>query len=148
MQFEINVIGLEGQITAAHLVEHGGTTPINIISASQDFDAHVEWYLCAPWPPPGDWLLRLHLESMGTGTEYDLPTPDPAKVATASGSACTPPGATGPCQCWTHDINVAAGTVDPGAYSATVVLTWESAPGTPGPMAGFADLGKLQIYVP
>jgi hypothetical protein len=147
MPFEINVVGVTGQIQTAYLVEHAGVSPVNIISFGQDFDAHIEWYLCSAWPPPGDWLLSLHLESMGSGAEYDLPVVGPDRVATNTGVDCAP-GPPGPCLCWTHDIQVPAGTVAAGTYKAVVTITWERTPGNPGPMAGFADLRMMQVYVP
>jgi len=142
MAFEINVPSLSGKITTAHLTEQGGVTPVNIVSAAQGFGAHIEWKLCgwlAQWLP-GNWRLSLLLESIGPGSEYSLPTPADS-VSLASGTPAAPD-----CRVFGHDINVAPGNVVPGTYRAVISLTYEVAPGTPGPMAGHANLGYIQIY--
>lgn len=142
MPFEINVPSLSGQITVAHLTEQGGATPVNIVSSTQGFGAHIEWKLCgwlAQWLP-GNWRLSLLLESIGPGSEYSLPTPADS-VPLASGVAAPPD-----CRTFVHDINVPAGHVNPGTYRAVISLTYDVAPGTSGPMAGHANLGYIQIY--
>ena len=142
MQFEINIPPLTGTMTAAHLFEVGGVGPTNIVSAGQGFGAHIEWQLCG-WLAqflPGNWRIALLLESMGPGSEYSEPTP-PDTVPLNMGAVCPPN-----CTCYVHDINVAAGIVNPGTYRAVVALTYEPAPGASGPIAGHADLGMVQIY--
>jgi hypothetical protein len=144
MAIEINIPILTGQITDVHLFEVGGVAPTNIIKSSQGFGAHIEWQLCG-WLAqflPGNWRLSLLLESMGPGPEYSLPTP-PDAIPLTSGTACPLDPA---CTCYVRDLNIAAGVVGSGTYRAIVVLTYEPAPGTPGPIAGHAELGMVQIY--
>ena len=142
MPFEINVPSLSGKITVAHLTESGGVTPVNIVSSAQGFGAHLEWELCG-WLAqylPGDWRLCLLLESIGPGDEYSLPAPADS-IPLASGTA-----APGDCRNYVHDISVAAGKVKPGTYRAVISLTFDVEPGKPGPMAGHANLGYVQVY--
>ncbi len=142
MPFEINVPTLSGSIDAANLTEVGGVDPVAIVSSTQGFGAHIEWSLCgwlAQWLP-GNWRLCLLLESIGPGSEYSLPSPNSDSVSLASGPFA------GNCRTWTHDINVPAGLVEAGTYRAFISLTYEVAPNTPGPMAGHADIGTVQIY--
>lgn len=142
MPFEINVPSLSGQITDAYLTEQGGVTPVNIVSTGQGFGAHIEWELCgwlAQWLP-GNWRLCLLLESIGPGSEYSLPAPAQS-VPLTSGTAAPPD-----CRTFADDINIPAGQVAPGTYRAVISLTYEVAPGTPGPMAGHANLDYVQIY--
>ena len=76
MGFEINIPPLTGAITDAQLFEVGGINPpTNVISASQDFGAHIEWELCGFLAKflPGNWRLVLLLEKMGPGLEPDIP---------------------------------------------------------------------------
>ncbi|MDY7078658.1 MAG: hypothetical protein SXV54_17225 [Chloroflexota bacterium] len=144
MQFEINIPPLTGTMTAAHLFEVGGVAPTNIVSSNQGFGAHIEWQLCG-WLAqflPGNWRIALLLESMGPGPEYSMPIP-PDTVPLGNGAPCPLNPA---CTCYVHNINIAAGAVNPGTYRAVVALTYEPAPGTSGPIAGHADLGMVQIY--
>ena len=144
MEFEINIPVLTGTMTAAQLFEVGGVAPTKIVSASQGFGAHIEWQLCG-WLAqflPGNWRLSLLLESMGPGSEYSMPAPADT-VPLNMGAVCPLNPA---CTCYVHNINVAAGTVNPGTYRAVVALTYEPAPGASGPIAGHADLGMVQIY--
>jgi len=145
MAFEINIPPLTGKITLSELFEVAGVTPpTNVISASQAFGVHMKWQLCGFLAKylPGNWRVVLLMEKMGPGYEPDVPHGGDV-VALSAGVPC----ATAPnCMCWEHDISVAAGAVRPGTYHAVVSLTWEPAPGTPGPIAGFADLGMLQVY--
>jgi hypothetical protein len=142
MPFEINVPSLSGEITKAYLTETGGVTPVNIVSSKQGFGAHIEWKLCGwlgQWLP-GNWRLALLLESIGPGDEYSLPSPSNS-VPLASGTAAPPD-----CRTFAHDITIPAGTVNPGTYRAVISLTYEVASGTPGPMAGHANLDYVQVY--
>jgi len=144
MPFEINIPPLAGQITNAYITEVGGVTPINVINANQDFAANLEWQLCGFLVQflSGHWRIRLLLESMGPTEEYSLPLGGKT-VPLPNGVVC--PGNPN-CTCWETDIPVTAGTVEPGLYKAVIALTYESVLGVPGPMAGFAELGMVQIY--
>jgi hypothetical protein len=145
MDFEINIPPLTGAITKAELFEVGGVTPpTNVISFAQAFGVHMEWQLCGFLAPylPGNWRVVLLMEKMGPGGEPDVPPGGQTVALSAHVPCATAPG----CICWTHDLNVTAGAVPAGTYHVVVSLTWEPATGTPGPMAGFADLGMLQIY--
>jgi hypothetical protein len=49
---------------------------------------------------------------------------------------------------YTAAIPVSPNSVDPGVYKVAVAITYESSPGTPGPIAGFHESGMLQVYDP
>jgi hypothetical protein len=145
MAFEINITPITGQITIADIIEVGGVAPTNVINASQGFDAHLEWELCGAMVGilGGNWHVRLLLESMGPDPEHVLPTPVGKTVPLSSGVPCpTNPN----CTCWTTNINVGAQGVAPGTYKPVIALTYVDTNGNPGPIAGFAELGMVQIY--
>lgn len=142
LPFEINIPPLTGQITKAELYEEGGVNPPkNVISAGQAWGVDVEWELCgylAPWLP-GAWKLELLLERMGEGPEPTMP-PGGVSVPLADGI----PG--GGCLKWSKKVEVGAGSAAPGTYHVVMQLTWEPAPGTAGPIVGFADIELVRIY--
>ena len=103
-------------------------------------------------PANADRLKSVDERSGATIGAVSTPSPKPTEqitvtatpamnAALASGAPAAPD-----CRTFVHDISVAPGHVVPGTYRAVISLTYEVAPGTPGPMAGHANLGYIQIY--
>lgn len=144
---------LEGTISAPTVREVGGPITPMIIRTDQDWQIDVDWEVhgsllskptAASFPFTGEWILRAYLESIGPGTEYELPLSgkgvrlDVGKPVTTAGDKRT----------YSATISVLKNDVAPGVYKMVIALTHESSPGVPGPIAGFFESGMLQIYQP
>jgi hypothetical protein len=137
-----------GRITKADIIEVGGVNPPNVIRSDQNWKLELDWFL-AGWllafPGIGlnwQWSVSLRLDSMGKGTDYNLPKAD-FKVPLANHTTNIP---------WKWEFSATIpftqGTVLPGVYMAVVIITCQDASsGKPLPIAGFAKLeGLVHFY--
>jgi hypothetical protein len=144
---------LQGAIVAATVSEIGGVSPTSIIRTDQAWDVTVDWNLegsllgTSFFNFLGEWVVSLFLESMGPTTEYALPTTGTG-VRVSVGTFTLPDPNDDTHRDYTATIPVSADTVDPGVYKMVVAITYESSPGTPGPIAGFHEGGMFQFYTP
>jgi len=139
---------LKGSISGPIVTEFGGVTPSGVIRTDQKWQVQIDWNLEGSllgtpfFSFNGNWLVRVFLESMGPSNEYELPLDGlGAKVSVAD---FTPDGVSK--RNYSTTIQLDPGDVDPGIYKMVVAVTYESAPGNPGPIAGFHEGEMLQLY--
>lgn len=136
---------LLGGSIKADVYEVGGAAPTNIIRIDQDWRVSIDWELNGSLKSMicGTWCLHLHLESIGRGSELDLPDP--------AGEIEVP---LDPCGYgkYHYDFVVRAGTVKPEhcstPFKLVTTVVYKNACDRPGPMAGFVEGGILQFYDP
>ncbi len=112
----------------ARMFEVGGTAPLSIVRTDQacyvEFDWQANGWLCAFLP--GEWQLRVHLESIGPGPDYTF---GPATVPfLLSNPADYPP----------TRVNIGAGAVVPGSYRMVASILSRNGT-TPLPVAGYLE---------
>jgi hypothetical protein len=143
---------LQGAIAGATVSEIDGVSPTTVIRTDQAWEVEVQWNLEGSllgtlfFNFVGEWVVSLFLESMGPTTEYALPTAGGVRLSVDTFTLPDPNDETH--RDYTTTIPVSANTVDPGVYKMVVAITYESAPGTPGPIAGFHEGGMFQFYTP
>jgi hypothetical protein len=158
MPFESSLSGgagpvFDGGITKVDIQELKEAGPPQVwetstnIRTDQDWQVVVAWYLQGTllnWPAftfEGEWVVSGRLESMGTGTEHNLPE---VRVSVDNYSSPNPER-----RDYTATISVPhAGPNAPQAdvYKVVAVITYKYPNGNPGPIAGFDEAGMLQIY--
>ena len=137
---------LQGAIVGATVSEVGGIAPSTNIRTDQDWSVKVDWNLEGSllnqpfFNFVGDWVVSLFLESMGPSLEYSL---NPIRLGV---NTFTQNPQVQNRRDYTATIDVLAGQIDAGIYKLAVAITYESAPGTPGPIAGFHEGNMLQLY--
>jgi hypothetical protein len=127
------LFGLSGDASASESPVVNG--PANIIRTTEGWQVDVKWtttgwlnnIMC------GQWKISVLLEKMGGG-EFNL-----------AGGNVNVPFVSAP-HAYSTTISFGAGSVPAGLYRASVVITMEGPLGTPGPVAGYEDLGMLQFY--
>ena len=119
--------------------------PVSIIQADQElyleFHCKAEGFLPQFLPPTGHWHLTVLFEKMGPGE-------GPANLVFNSPNVAL---TTVP---WSHKIVVPAGYFtgfpphETGAnvYRIVATMVWHNAADVITPIAGFADVGMLQVY--
>ena len=119
--------------------------PVNIIHADQelyiDFSCRCEGFLPQFFGLPGHWHLTVMFEKMGPGES-------PANRTAVVPGPMTPGN-------WTHTITIPSGILAPlapapetgqNAYRVVVTMIYHNPANTATIVAGFADLGLLQVY--
>jgi hypothetical protein len=161
MPLETNMVGilpaaLTGSIEEP-LITEDGIAPTSIIRTDSAWHIQLDWSLegsLVSWIPFLDqsWVVRAFLESIGPGTEYNLPEDFSVAAPTLNLNAGTP-DATVPNKLnysLTIDVDPAAATpqrVDAGIYKLVVAVTSvHNSSGTPGSFAGFFEGKTLQFY--
>lgn len=144
MSFEITVptgTPLTGAMSAT-ILDSQGVAPGNIIHVDDDWSVEFKWSLKGPLAGciSGDWCLRVHLESIGSGPELNL---------FENNDVIVPLDPCGDGH-YSRSFDVKAGDVPAEAHSSiykvVATITYRTPCKKPGPMAGFADLGLLQFY--
>ncbi len=118
----------------------------NIIKTTQNWGIHFHWTSVGP---VAEWLgahfhLRAYLENMGPNLpEYQFPANDPLIVDTEA-----EPLNNG-VRFFERDIDVPAGSVEPGIYKLTCVIqVYDDNKNEPVPVAGFCEGPLIEFYVP
>lgn len=143
---------LQGAIVGATVSEIGGVSPTTVIRTDQAWEVKVDWNLEGSllgtqfFNFVGEWVVSLYLESMGPTAEYALPAGGGVRVSVGTFTLPDPNDVTH--RDYTAKIPVSAQTVAAGVYKMVVAITYESSPGTPGPIAGFHEGGMFQFYTP
>lgn len=148
---------LDGSILAPIVKEDNGTgtmvTSNMVIRTDRKWQIDVNWEvhgslldptIPSSFPFTGKFIVRAFLESIGPGTEFELPESGGGVKINVEAPVTT----SGYQRDYTATIPVAANAVDPGIYKLVVAITHESTSGEPGPIAGFFESGMLQIYDP
>ena len=97
-------------------------TPPGVLVTSRIIRNDQSWGIKVDWEMHGnvvefldaEFRVRVLLESMGPGTEYDLPSAGPVIVGTLSVTPTYPGGV--PTRTYTANINLAPGIVEVGTY--------------------------------
>jgi hypothetical protein len=140
---------LQGAIVGAAVSETGGVSPTTVIRTDQAWEVKVDWNLEGSllgtpfFSFVGEWVVSMFLESMGPTTEYALPTAGGVRLSVDTFTSTIDTH-----RDYTATIPVSANTVDAGVYKMVVAITYESSPGSPGPIAGFHEGGMFQFYTP
>jgi hypothetical protein len=131
---------LSGVTTAAVNDPNGINPPSTIIQTEHAWEVRVNWEVTGLVAPflGGEWLVSAFAESIGPGGEQQVGATAVVPLASA------PPLPT-PRQ-YAATINVAAGTLTPGAYKLVTLITYQNG-GFPLEMAGFVEGPVVQIYV-
>ena len=148
---------LDGSISAPTVKEDDGTGTMTasnmVIRTDRSWQIVVEWEvhgsllgptISSSFPFTGEFVARAFLESIGPGTEFELPVGGAGVKVNVN----APVNTTGDQREYTATISVPVTTVPAGIYKLVVAITHESASGIPGPIAGFFESGMLQIYKP
>lgn len=148
---ESNANDYQGTMEAAtyEVTPPGTIITSRIIRSDQSWGVKVDWEMHGPVAEWQDAEFRVHvlLESMGPGTEYDLPIAGPKTVATLDGSLTYPGGVA--TRTYTADIALSPGDVELGTYLVvTVIQMFERSSGNPTPIAGFAQGPMIQVFKP
>ena len=128
---------------SATVYEVGGDAPTNIIHTDQDWYVDVEWsitghlirHFC------GEWHVSVNLESVGPGSEYQIPTPPAVIPMDPCGDGK-----------YRYRINVRAGQIDARDADGTlyiigVTLGSTDPCGKPGHLFAYCTGEELQ-FVP
>jgi len=130
-------------------------TPPGVLVTSRIIRNDQSWGIKVDWEMHGnvvefldaEFRVRVLLESMGPGTEYDLPSAGPVIVGTLSVTPTYPGGV--PTRTYTANIDLAPGSVEVGTYLVvTVIQMYERSTGNPTPIAGFVDGPMIQVFKP
>ncbi|MFI5912258.1 hypothetical protein [Dactylosporangium sp. NPDC051541] len=129
---------LAGTLEAA-ILDPGGNPP-QVIKAGDNWQVEVKWKLTGLLVPmlAGDWNLQLNIDQLGGTNDQQWPaTPIVVSLTPANGTYV---------QAVNGPLNLIAA---PGAHTFHVVvtLTYTTAAGTPGLLAGFVDCGIIQVFV-
>jgi hypothetical protein len=124
--------------------EVNAIAPSSVINTNQAWLIHIKWELSGATKDElvGNWLVRAHLESIGPGQECSLPASGAVRVPLSN--FVEPPGTAYTYQ-YTHEINVAAGTIAAGTYKLVVAITWKKEDAGPIELVSFFE-GMLQFY--
>jgi len=127
------LFGLSGDATVSESPPVNGSS--SIIRTSEGWQVAVNWTTTGPLNNLmcGQWKISVLLEQMGGG-EFVL-----------GGGNVTEPFVSAP-HVYNKTISFAAGSVPPGLYRASVIITMAGPLNVPGPVAGFEDLGMVQFY--
>jgi hypothetical protein len=132
----------------AKLVDVAGNGNIDIVRANEEWKIDASWYLDGTFAPAitGTWHLQAQVQgSDDVVTEFRQPAvPHSITLNTSM---------IGPGSPYTDSIVFPAGqftplltSVDSIVLDVVVTLNFRNPDGTPGPMAAFVDLGKVQVY--
>ena len=158
---------LRGGITSVTIKEKdAGATfqPSQIIRTDRDWQITLNWELVGTmldsmfFTIPGNFVINAYLEGLGQNAdEKDLSGDTAGGISVIGSKTVVPAGSLAgglPVETeWKYSetitIRSTAALLKPGAYKLAVTLTYEVAPGTPGPIAGFIEIKDMvQIYKP
>ena len=126
----------------AHLHEGPSTSglpsapPVNIIQTDQALRIHFVWRQNAPIARiiDGVWKYRVYFEKMGAGeVPSDFPSSSTPFIQAVNAS-------------YSQVITVPANTLKPGVYKLVATLMLCGKGGAPTPIAGYDELGILEVY--
>lgn len=140
---------LTGTLSDITVYEDSPVNISNIIRTTQNWGVQISWEMNGAsahfFALMGEkWLVRMQLESIGSGSEFRLPPSGPLEVDYSAGTVITPT-----LRRWQNiNLDVPAGTVPPGVYkmSLTVQLASATTPRTPRAMVAFSEGILIQIY--
>ncbi|MEP7286874.1 MAG: hypothetical protein ABI947_14045 [Chloroflexota bacterium] len=122
--------------------------PTNIIRNDEQWNIKVDWEIHGMGVSflPGQFHIRVFLESIGTGPEFNLPV---RFVDTTSAPLVTPPGPV-PQRIYTQNIAILLGAIPAGVYKiVTVIHLFQDMTNTlPYPIAGFVEGGMVYVFNP
>ncbi len=115
-------------------------TPQNIIEDDDDFHVIVHWAVQGPMAPflAGDFSVKVYQEAVAEGNAMKGQI-GPTMIVPVSDQ---PPSNDREYQ---RDFDITAGTLLPGVYRLTTILTYTNA-GIPMELAGFSEGPLIQIY--
>lgn len=126
-----------------------GHLPYNIIDSTQNNSIVVDWSikgLAVTALDPSNYKVMAYFDAQELGgTDKALPTNPAGPQLISTGTASGTPGTMGYTRSYSLTLPINAGAVPQGVYRVSVVLTHETAPGSPW-FAGFLDLGVLQVF--
>jgi len=157
---------LKGSVDTITITEDVGTNPTSIIRTNSPWHIKVDWKLEGSliptpfFPPNENWVVRAFLESMGPGTEYEIPAHfgKPAPTLGFDLGTADPANPNKMNYSLTIDLDPAPlavpggppptpEPVDAGIYKLVVAVTSvEKGTGNPGSFAGFLEGMTLQFY--
>ena len=112
------------------------TPPVNIIQTDQALYVHFRWRQNAPIGPliSGTWKYRVYFERMGSGeVPSDLPPSTTGFIPAVNAN-------------YSEVITIPANTLRPGVYKLVATLMLCGRRGTPTPLAGYDEIGILEVY--
>lgn len=123
---------LDGYLTAYMQDEDGHRS--NVLDRDVVNSIRVRWELNGSLLPmfSGSWQLQAVFERIGSGTNYEIPTP-PATVPWSPGGI------------YNQTITIPAGTINAGAYKVVVLLSHLDAAANPTQMAGFVEFPVVRF---
>lgn len=131
---------LSGTISAD--VHEVNEPPSHIIDINDPWIVDIDWTLSGSVLPMvnGTWCIDGYMESMGPGTDFELPNEPPDIPLNPSNGV------------YHAQFQVPAGTVPPfpgetdAVYKLVVTVTYRNTLGVPGPIAGFVEIPMLHFY--
>ena len=117
----------------------------NIIKTTQEWGVHFHWETLGP---VAEWLnatfhLRVFLESMGPGPDYQFPESAALTVGT------TEEDFVGGRRHYERDITIAPVSITPGTYKLVCIIqVYDDNVNEPVPVVGFCEGPMLEFYRP
>jgi hypothetical protein len=143
-QVEIPVPAINGQLQA-EVFDPTGVSPLNVVRNSTGFRIDCQWWIDGPLANVlgGSWRVQAFLEGRGTQVEITVPVTAPIPLDGRTG----PP----PNPVYGHNFQFPPGAINLGGQPAIlmdagIALTYLTVANTPGPIAGFVDLGVVQVF--
>jgi hypothetical protein len=141
---DIGPLNVSGQITAN--VFDPGNAPTNVIRNNQTWSVRCEWFLDGPLAQAlgGQWTIQLLAEGQSNTLEFTDASPDFRNYVQLDGRS-------GPGNPYRARFDFPAGSLNmqgrpQQVLDLTVALTHVDLANTPGPIAGFVELGKVMVY--
>jgi hypothetical protein len=150
---ESHMLDYQGSITVANVFEELPELVTNVIQTTQSWGVQLEWVMTGleARRGHGHWNMRVFLESMGEGPEYDLPGAGPITILNSEGTWDAAAGertfANVPGKL-PLDIDPAVDPVAPGTYRLTATILYYDDADVPLPVAGFFEGPILEFYDP
>lgn len=139
------------EAVAYEVVPPGVAVTNRIIRNDQKWGIQIDWEMHGPlsvWLD-AEFRLRAYLESLGPGSDYELPVAGPLTVATLSVPNSPVGGVATRTYAAQIEVDPATTTVKPGTYMLiTVIQVFERASGNPVPVAGFCEGPIIMVFEP
>jgi len=121
------------------------STLSSVLPADEAWIIHVEWKLSDARADllSGDWSITAHLESLGPGREYSLPSGGPLEVPLSAYTQVDP--ATGTYQ-YVANVHVEVEDASAGRYRFVTVVQPADQSGRLGEMVAFFEGPVLYLY--
>ena len=129
------ILNVAGTVEAR---ESNSQVPTNIIPADETWSIRVTWNVSGlPASEGGIWYLKLYLEPIGSGPDFQLAETGPLDIPAKPGIGTSS---------YSHEIKIEAGALSAGVYKVLIVLTCKRKDADEATIVGFTEGPILQVY--